>query len=97
MPTQSKADKEKPDIELRDEEAKRALAQNNPIVKISQAINNHAQKINEVCNETESLKLDVKAGKATMEIFEKRFGLVERQLDNIERELSRIQKILKEK
>lgn len=90
------ADKDEPSVELRGEEAQKALQpQQNPIAVIGNTINNHAQKINDMRNFAESISLDMKANKATLEIFDKRFGLVERQLDNIERELSRIKEMIK--
>lgn len=92
--TQIDADKDKPTVELKGEEAQKALQpQQNPLVAISQVINQHAEKIRESINIVESLSIDIKANKANMEIFDKRFGLVERQLDNIEKELSRIKKM----
>ena len=92
------ADKDKPTVELKGEEAQKALAQQqkNPFAVIGEAVNNHAQRINEARLEAENIRLDVKANRATMEIFDKRFGLVERQLDNIEKELFRLKNQINE-
>lgn len=84
-------DKGKPSIELKGEEAKKAMA-NNPLIPIGQAINNHAKTLSELRTAMESFQIDMKADKATMEIFDRRFGLVERQLDNIERKLIEFEK-----
>lgn len=90
------ADKSTPDIELRGEEAKKALTQKqNPLLLFQQAINNHAQEINKLRKTVSENELDIKANKANMEIFDKRFGLIERQLDNLEKELSRIKDNIK--
>lgn len=89
------ADKDEPTVELKGEEAQKALQQPNPIAVISQVINNHAKKFNEIINALDSNVLDTKTNKANMEIFDKRFGLVERQLDNLEKELSRIKEMIK--
>jgi len=92
----TKADKDEPVVELKGEEAKKALQQQqNPLAVISQVINNHATKFNEIITALDSSVLDIKTNKANMEIFDKRFGLIERQLDNIEKELSRIKEMIK--
>ena len=89
------ADKDKPTVELKGEQAKQALdPAQNPFTKIGNAINQHAQMLNELRNAIGLNAIDVKANRATAEIFDKRFGLVERQLDNIEKELSRVKEQL---
>jgi len=89
--SKTEADKKEPKVEIKDEQAKQVIDPSlNPFTKIGNAINQHAKMLNELRNALGLNAIDAKANRATAEIFDKRFGLVERQLDNIEKELSRI-------
>ncbi|KKN90795.1 hypothetical protein LCGC14_0223780 [marine sediment metagenome] len=90
--SQNEADKDKPTII----NSQPRQVKENPLVAIGKVINNHALSINEIKNAFGLSQIDIKANKATAEIFDKRFTLFERQLDNLDKELSRLRKQINE-
>ena len=94
--TVDEKDNKKPDVKPTANETQE-VPQKNPLEQLGLVINNHAASINETKGALNMMAVDVKTNKGGMDIFTKRFDLVERQLDNIENHLTRLENRLNEK
>ena len=85
------------DKETKPEATTDAPQKQNPLEQIGNVINNHAASINDTKNAINSLAVDVKTNTGGMDIFSKRFDLIERQLDGIDKYINRLENRLNEK